>query len=199
MTTRREFFALGPALILSSCASTEPEKKKPPKVIEPVSGLHALYQMYTPAHAWADDIEILKYTSIDLTEVKREPGKAPAWQAVFVSPSLRKARPWTFSVYEASVTLHEGLFPESPQDWAGEGKPFAIQTVRIDTDSAWETALKHGAEYNRKNPDMPITYTLTMDEGNSPLWRVIWGRSVGQSGFSVLVNAETGDFVRVLN
>lgn len=200
MTTRREIFALAAALILSSCSPTEPEKKEPPKPVEPVTGLHALYQMYTPAHAWAADLEILKYTSIDLAEVPRLPGKAPAWQAVFVSPSMHQARAWTFSVYEASVTLHQGIFPESPQAWSGSGKPFAIQTVRIDTDSAWDTALKHGGEeFNRKHPNTPITYMLAIDEGDTPYWRVIWGRSVSESSFSVLVNAATGDFVRVLH
>lgn len=148
---------------------------------------------------WAQDIQILRYASIDLSEVPRQPGKAPAWQAVFVSPSLAKARPWTFSVYEASVTLHEGIFPESPQDWSGGGKPFTIQAVRIDTDSAWDTALKHAGDYASKNPGMPITYTLAIDEGIAPVWRVIWGRSAGESSFSVLVDATTGDFIRVLH
>lgn len=200
MITRPPIFGLSFVLILSSCASTQPEKKQAAKPIEPVTGLHALYQMYTPAHAWAQDIEILKYTSIDLAEVPRQPGKAPAWQVVFVSPSLRQARPWTFSVYEASVTLHQGIFPESPQSWSGGGKPFPIQAVRIDTDSAWDTALKHGGEeFNSKHPNTPITYMLAVDEGETPMWRVIWGRSVSESSFSVLVNAASGDFVRVLH
>lgn len=199
MTTYRTLTGLLSALLLTSCSFTESTKKETAKPAQPVTGLHALYQMYTPARMWAQDIQILRYASIDLSEVPRQPGKAPAWQAVFVSPSLAKARPWTFSVYEASVTLHEGIFPESPQDWSGGGKPFTIQAVRIDTDSAWDTALKHAGDYASKNPGMPITYTLAIDEGIAPVWRVIWGRSAGESSFSVLVDATTGDFIRVLH
>lgn len=199
MTTRRGIFALAPALIFSACSSGAPEKKEIPKAVEPVTGLHALYQMYTPARMWAPDAEILRYTSIDLTEVPRQPGKAPAWQVVVVSPALAKSRVWTNSVYEASVTLHEGIFPETPQNWSGGGKPFPIQAVRIDTDTAWDTALKHGADYNAKNPGLPITYQLAMDDRDKPVWRVIWGRSAGESDFSVLIDATTGDFLRVLH
>ncbi|HTA47105.1 MAG TPA: hypothetical protein VK789_31895 [Bryobacteraceae bacterium] len=199
LTTYPTSLGLAAALLLSACAFTEPPKKEAAKPAEPVTGLHALYQMYTPARAWAQDLQILRYSSIDLSEVPRQAGKAPAWQVVFVSPSLAKARPWTFSVYEASVTLHQGIFPESPQDWSGGGKPFPIQAVRIDTDSAWETALKHAKDYASKNPNMPITYTLAIDEGTAPQWRVIWGRGVGESSFSVLIDATTGDFVRVLH
>jgi hypothetical protein len=103
------------------------------------------------------------------------------------------------SVYEASATLHQGIFPDAPQDWSGGGKPFLIDTVKVDTDVAWQTALKHGADYNGKNPKTPISWTLGMDKGNDPVWRVIWGESAGESSFSVLVNASTGDFMQILH
>ncbi len=199
MITRREILALAPMLLLPGCSSNEPEKKEPPKAAEPVTGLHALYQMYTSARAWAQDLEILRYTSIDVSEVPRQPGKEPAWQVIFVSPALAQARTYTFSVYEASVTLHQGIFPEMPEHWSGSGKPFSIQAAKIDTDTVWETALKHGADYNKENPGSPITYLLAMDSGNDPMWRVMWGRSAGQSSFSVLIDASTGDFVRILH
>lgn len=199
MMTRREIFALAPILILPSCSSTRPETKEPPKAAEPVTGLHALYQLYTSARAWAQDLEILRYSSIDISEVPRQAGKAPAWQAVFVSPALMKSRTYTFSVYEASATLHQGIFDEAPANWSGDGKPFPIQAAKIDTDTVWETALKHGADYNSKNRDTPISWILAMDTGGDPMWRVIWGRSAGESSFSVLVDASTGDFVRILH
>jgi hypothetical protein len=180
--TRRTLLALTPALMLPSCSSPAPEKKEPAKPVEPITGLHALYQMYTAARAWAQDLQILRYASINIAEVQRQPGKTAAWQVVFVSQALRKSRVYTFSVYEASATLHQGLFPDAPQDWSGNGKPFLIEAAKIDTDAAWETALKHGADYNKKNP-----------------WRVIWGQSAGESSFSVLVDASTGEFVRILH
>jgi hypothetical protein len=196
--TRRYLIALAPALLLSACSSSPP-----PEVVEkpavPLTGLHALYQMYTSARAWAQDLQILRYSSINIPEVPHQDGKAAAWQVVFGSQALAKSRTYTLSVYEASATLHEGIFPEAPQAWSGSGKPFLIETAKIDTDKAWETALQHGEEYNSKNPKTPVSYTLGMDKGNDPVWRVIWGQSAGESNFSVLVDATTGEFMQIVH
>src|SRR6195952_2602448 len=171
--TRRELIALTPALLLPACSSSPRPKLEAEKPAVPLTGLHALYQMYTSARAWAQDLQILRYSSINIPEVQHQDGKAPAWQVVFVSQALAKSRTYTFSVFEASLTLHQGIFPEAPQDWSSGGKPFLIESAKIDTDKAWEVALKHGEEYNSKNPKMPISYTLGMDKGNDPAWRVI--------------------------
>ncbi len=197
--TRRELIALAPALLLPGCSTTPPPPPAAEKPAEPLTGLHALYQMYTSARAWAQDLQILRYSSIHIPEVQREPGKAPAWQVAFVSRTLQMSRTYTMSVYEASATLHKGIFPEAPEPWSGNGKPFQMESIKIDTDQAWETALKHAEDYNRKNPSIPITWTLGMDSGNNPVWRIIWGLSAGQSSFSVLVDASTGDFLRIVH
>ncbi len=197
--TRRELIALTPALLLPGCSSGPPVTAAPEKPAAPITGLHALYQMYTSARAWAQDLQILRYSINNISEGPHEDGKAAAWQVVFVSPAMAASRAYTFSVYEASVTLHKGIFPDAPQQWAGGGKPFQFEWVKIDTDKAWEVALAHGKEYNSKNRKVPFSYTLGMDKGNDPVWRVIWGESAGESSFSVLVDAATGDFMQVVN
>jgi len=197
--TRRALIALTPALLLPACSSGPPPIVKPEKPAVPLTGLHALYQMFASARAWAQDLQILRYASINIPEVPHEDGKAPAWQVVFVSPALAKSRTYTFSVYEASATLHQGIFPDAPQDWSGNGRPFLLDSVKVDTDKVWETALQHGKDYNSKNPRIPISWTLGMDKGNDPVWRVIWGQSAGESGFSVLVDAFTGDFIQIVH
>jgi hypothetical protein len=165
-----------------------------------VTGLHALYQMYTSARAWAQDLQILHYTSVEVANVPRQPGKAAAWQVVFISPQLGKSRTWTFSISEASPTLHAGIFSGSSETWPGGGHPLMLETVKIDTDKAWDVALKHAEKYNSANPNMPVAFILAVEPGaNTPAWRVLWGESVGTSNFSVLVNATTGEFIRVLH
>ena len=197
--TRRELIALAPALLLPGCSSAPPVPAAPEKPAEPLTGLHALYEMYASARAWAQDLQILRYSSINITEVPHQDGKAAAWQVVFVSPALAKLRTWTFSAYEASATLHKGIFEDAPQDWSASGKTFLLDAAKVDTDKVWQTALEHGRDYNSKNPKTPISYTLGMDKGADPVWRVIWGQSAGESSFSVLVDASTGDFVRIVN
>jgi hypothetical protein len=199
--TRRQILLLAPIALLPGCSSapspkTAKEAEKPPA---PITGLHALYQMYTAARAWAQDLQIVRYSSINIAEVPHEDGKAAAWQVVFVSASQKQSRTYTFSVYEASATLHQGLFPDAPQEWSGNGKPFLIEAAKIDTDKAWEVALKHGADYNAQNPKVPVMYTLGIEKGSDPDWRVIWGQSAGASNFSVLVDASTGEFIQIVH
>lgn len=191
-------------LLLGGC-STEtpaPQKKAEEKPAEPLTGRQALQQMYIAARGWAADIQPIKVNSILLPEVKAEPGKAPAWQAVFVSASLGKARSYTYSVIESVGNLHKGVFAGLDQSWSGPSgttKPFLMASIKIDSDEAYKTALKKGAEYDKKNPGKPINFLL---EANTRFpdtsWRVIWGESVGTSSFSVFVDASTGLYLETM-
>ena len=195
---RRDLLALAPIVLLPGCSAPEPKAEKKP--VEPVTGLHALYQMYSHARSWAPDIKVLRYSSIDITQVKRLPGKAAAWQVIFASETLAQKRAYTFSVYEASVTLREGMFPDAPGGWQNDNRAFLIAGAKVDTDEAWQTALKHGEDYAKKNPDMPISYTLELGRNiNDPLWRVIWGDSATSSTFSILIDASTGQYIETLH
>ena len=201
---RRELLALTPAVFSSavfvqSCGSSpEPKVEKKPAV--PVTGLHALYAMYGKGRLWAPDIKLVRLSSIDIAQVKRESGKAPAWQAIFASESLGQKRAYTYSVFDASTTLREGTFPDSPAAWSNDKRAILMAAIRTDTDKAWETALKHGDQYAKKNPDMPISYLLEMGRQNSePLWRVIWGESVTSSALSILIDASTGEYLETLH
>ncbi len=202
---RRDALALLPGLgiassvLLQSCGST-PEPKAEKKPAEPVTGLHALYAMYGKARMWAPDIKLLRFSSIDIAQVKSQPGKAPAWQAIFVSESLQLKRAYTYSVIDASTTLREGTFPDSPNSWTNDNRGVLMAAIRTDSDKAWEVALKHGADYAKKNPDMPISYTLEMGRQISePMWRVIWGESATSSALSILVDASTGAYLETLH
>ena len=62
--TRRELLAGSPGLTscFVNCSSSAPKKvtKQPP---EPVTGLHALYQMYAFARTWAQDLKVIRLSS----------------------------------------------------------------------------------------------------------------------------------------
>jgi len=199
-------FALVSALflLLAGC-STEtpaPQKKAAEKPPEPVTGRQALQQMYIAARGWAADIQPIKVTSILLADVKAQPGRAAAWQATFVSASLSKGKSYTYSVVESEGNLHKGVFAGPDQSWSGPSgttKPFLMASVKVDSDEAYATALKKGAEYDKKNPGKPVTFLL---EANSKFpdtsWRVIWGESVGTSNFSIFVDASTGQYLETM-
>jgi hypothetical protein len=197
------FAAAALVLSLAGCSTepTAPQKKAEEKPPEPVTGRHALQQMYIAARGWAADIQPIKVTSILLSEVKAEPGKAAAWQALFVSASLNKARAYTYSVVEGEGNLHQGVFPGPDQSVPmGAEKPFPMAAIKVDSDAAYQTALKKGAEYDKKNPGKPIIFLL---EANNQFpdvsWRVIWGESAGTSNFSIFVDASTGGYLETIH
>ena len=119
-----------------------------------------------------------------------------------LSPQLGRARTYTYSVIEAEGNLHKGVFAGLEEGWSGArptSKPFLIAAVKTDSDEVYATALKHAADYEKKNPGKPITFLLDCTEQfPDPVWRVIWGESVGTSNFSVLIDASTGIYLRTM-
>jgi len=199
----KTFTFLTLCLVLVGCGSEPPapEKKTEVKPAEPVTGRQALQQMYIAARAWASDLQPVKVTSILLPDVKAEPGKAAAWQVIFVSPSQSKARSYTYSVVESEGNLHKGVFAGTDQSWSSSGasKPFLMAAVKTDSDQAYQTALKKGADYDKKNPGKPITFLLEATaKFPDPAWRVVWGESVGTSNFSIFVDASTGQYLETM-
>jgi len=188
---------MAPGLFLAGCA--DDTAKTAEKPAEPVTGLHGLYQMYTFARTWAQDLKVIRLTSLDIPEMKPAPGKAAAWRVEFASESLGKARAYTFSVYEESVTVRKGIFAESSTALSGGTPSFELAAAKTDSDQAWPVALEHAKKYAAANPKMAISWILETDpERKIPVWRVIWGTSAATSGFSVVVNAEDNSYVRSL-
>jgi hypothetical protein len=196
-------FAAASLLLACGCseAPQQAEKKQtaPP---EPMKGRSALYQMYNTARGWAPDVQVLQLHSINLPDVKRERGKAAAWEASFVSQQLGRKRSYTYSVIEAEGNLHKGVFAGLEETWLGPrgaAKPFLIAALKTDSDEVYQTALKKAADYEKKNPDKPISFLLEKTEQfPDPAWRVIWGESVGTSNFSIFVDASTGGYLQTM-
>ena len=195
-------------LLLAACTRDAPkpppgkpqEPVTPPK---PVSAQYACRQMYLAARAWAPDAQLLRLSNVPLPEFKTEQGKAGAWQATFVSEQTGRARTFSYSVTEGPGNLHQGVFMGPEESWAGsrgQARPFTILAFKVDATAALETALKRGgADYASKHPDVPVNFLLELTPRfPDPVWRVIWGGSVGTSAFSVLVDAATGDYRQTL-
>ena len=204
MRNHRILLLTASLLFLAACSdSPQPSKKTEPiKPPEPVTGQFALFQMYNFARSWAPDLQALSVRNVRLQQVKETPGKSGAWEATFVSPAKGLGRLYTYSVVEAEGNLHQGVFGGAQERYSGprgQEKPFPVTVVRVDTDKAYEVALKHGAEYVKAHPDMPISFMLELTPRSpNPVWRVLWGESVVKSSFSVLVDAVTGEYVGTL-
>jgi hypothetical protein len=156
--------------------------------------------MYTHARLWAQDLQVVMLSSIAITEVKAERGKAAAWQAVFASAALGQKRTYTTSVFDASPSLREGIFADAPTAITSDTRPFLLAGAKIDTDQAWETALEHGAEFDKKFPGQVISFILELSRStNEPIWRVIWGDNPAGSSLVVVIDASTGQYVQSIH
>jgi hypothetical protein len=179
-------------------------KKEPEKPAEPISGQSALYRMYQVARAsWSGDAQVLKLNSIHVPDVPSAPGKAGAWQATFTSANLGKTRTYSYSVVEQGGTLHKGVFGLGDEPWSGRSglnTAFDIRSASIDSPAAYKTADEKAADYDQKHPGMPISFQLEkINQFSDPVWRVIWGESVGTSSFSIYVDASIGSFLEKMH
>lgn len=184
---------------LVSCS--EPPKtqqaKEPEKPAEPVTARYAFHQIYIVARTWAPDAQGLRVTNLRVGTTPVPPGKSLAWEVTLMSPSRKTARVYTYSEV-AEGTLQKGTFGGVEQRYAprAQEQPWNIQAFKIDSDAAYETALKKSADYVKKHPDMPVTFLLEQTPRHPYLtWRVIWGTSVSASSHSIYVNASTGDYM----
>lgn len=196
---------LVPALLFLSACSEAPkttEQKQPPKAPEPLTGRQAFQRIYPQARGWAPDAQPLEIRSVRLAQVKAEPGKAGAWQVVFVSPSRGKAKTYTYSAVESEGNLHEGVFGGIEEDYTGRGdsSPVEIAAIKVDSDEAYKTAAAKSAEYIKKNPDKPVMFLMEQTRRFPDVtWRVIWGDSVSTSDYSVFVDGSTGKLLQVMH
>lgn len=188
-------------LLAAGCSEPPPAaSKKDTTPLPLLTGRNALYRMFNPARMWSLDVEVLNLRSIDMKEAKVERGTAAAWQATFVSARLSRQRPYTYSIIESEGNLHRDVFAGLEDSWTGPhgaSTPFPIAAVKTDSDEAFHVALKKAAEYDRKNPDKPISFLLEKtDRFPNPTWRVIWGESVGTSNYSIFIDASTGLYLQ---
>ena len=176
--------------------------QQPPTGQQPLTGRQALQEMYDAARRSDPSVRPIRVNSILLPEVRAEPGSAAAWQAIFVSAG-QSAAIYTDSIADWEGILHKGVFPRLHQSWSGSpgaSKPFPVAAIKIDSDQAYQTALRKGAEYDKKNPGKPIN--LILEDNNKfsdASWRVMWGETAGTSNFSIYVDASTGAYLETMH
>ncbi len=93
--------------------------------------------------------------------------------------------------------MHKGVFPGMEESWrgpTGQQKPFPPQALKIDTPEALKTAIEKSSDYLAKpGKKPPVTFLLECTPRfPDPVWRVLWGASVGTAEYVATVDASTG-------
>ncbi len=175
---------------------------------QPVSGQSGIFQTFQLARTWASDAMLLKLENGDIPEAKAQPGKYGVWRAVYISQSKGAKREYVYAAADSDGGLIQGARAGSESSYQRNPRvhPFAIQEVHSDTVAAYETAMKEVAQDKslqkilEENKDLPVQYQLEwLDLAPKPQWRVIFGATVSQSKFSILVDASDGKFVKKLH
>jgi hypothetical protein len=193
------FLATAVSLLACACSESGTEKKttSPQKPLEPITGRQALQYTHGSARFWAPDAQPITVRSINLDQLKPVDGKVGAWEIDYVSPQLARARTYTWSVVEIGDSLHKGVFRGPEEAWQGpqaQQRPFVPEALTIDTPQALQTAVANSTDYLKKPYSKPqVTFLLeSTPRFPNPVWRVLWGTSVGSAEYAVIIDAVTG-------
>lgn len=186
-------------LLLTACSEPpKTESNEKPFPSSPVTGKTAFWELYRSAHSWAADLLPLKQESRTAPGVKNEDGKAAIWTGTFGSTSRHQAIIITYAVAPNPPDISKGINVGHPFPWAGPTKDaLAFQTsdLATDSDAAYKTALAKADAWAKKHPDKEASFSLgNAARFGTPVWYVLWGDP--KTGFSVYVNAKTGEIVK---
>lgn len=213
--TGKIFLTIGLAGMLCACSSSPsgssapPAEKPAPKPTESETGRVALQRLYTTSRGWAPDTQPISIQSQNYKNAGGNPdaplghdGKSAVWRGLFGSRSRQSMKTYMWSGLTGPDAPNPGINPGSEDSFSANNTsttPFDLVYLKIDSDKALETAQKHGgAALLKKDPDMPVNFALNWEPRRQMLtWHVNYGKNSNEPDIGVVVNATTGDFVRV--
>lgn len=190
----------------SSGQKTQPEQpaaeKQEPKQVTLETGRVAFQKMYIFARQWVVDAKPYQLESVVNQESNGQGGKATVWRSGFASASRRGLKGFLWS---------GSVLPDAPSSGVSSGvedsynpsnsstQVFDIAYLKVDSDKAYDVALKHGGEkLVKKDKNEAVTYRLDWDGRKNILtWHVIFGPDPHNADLRVAVNASTGDFMNI--
>lgn len=192
--------------LLTGCSSetekpTEPAK---PEVKGPelLTARSAFQKMFIAARGWNHDSQPYRIESIVTSDGNGHDGKWAVWRAGFASPTQRAAKTYIWSGSAADGAPSRGINPGIEDSYSPTNasmQTFDVQFLKIESDKALETAMKHGGDkILEKAADTPVTYICDWNKNtNKLIWHVIFGSGREYSKLTVSVDASTGEFIRV--
>ncbi|MGH9642493.1 MAG: hypothetical protein ACRD3Q_08700 [Terriglobales bacterium] len=178
------------------------ETKQAPKQATLETGREAFQKMYVFARQWAPDAKPYRLESVFNDESNGQKGTASVWRSGFASPSRRglKGFIWSGSVLPDAPSAGVTAGVEDTYNPSNSSTQiFDIAYLKVDSDKAYDVALKHGGEkLIKKNPKEPVTYLLDWNPRENILtWHVIFGPDPHDPKLRIAVNASTGDFKNI--
>ena len=181
-------------------ATGAPHKTKSVEPAQPEAGREALQKMFAAARNWGIDSQPLKLASNP--RKGDTAGKAAVWSAAFASANKRSIRNFMWSGATGDDAPEQGISQGSIDTYSPDNastRPFDPNYLKVDSTDAFETAQKHGgAALLKKDPNMILQYGLLWDPRAARLlWSIKYAPNGAEAKLNVIVNASTGEFVRI--
>ncbi len=209
---RQTFIACLLLALFTACSSTKPAespsnsaqsaKQAEAKPSQFETGREAFQKMYLAARLWAPDVKPFRLQSQYTPGDPVEEGKAGIWRASFASPSKRAMKMFLWSGLAGPNMPPQGVTFSAEDTWSptnSSTRIFELAFLKTDSDHAYEVAKAHGGEkLLKKDPHQPVFFMLDWNAtGNALLWHVIYGTSLDDAKLSIVIDATSGQFVRV--
>jgi hypothetical protein len=151
---------------------------------------------------WAIDAKPYRLESQPTKAAPGTDGSAAVWRGAFASASRRAVKPYAWSGVDADDAPERGISPGTEDTFNPSNvstQPFDFAFLKVDSDRAFEVAQsKGGQKIMAKAADQPIKYELEWNaRANKLNWHVIYGTSVAEAKLRVVVDATSGEFVRI--
>ena len=151
---------------------------------------------------WAADVKPFRLQSQFTGDAPTQEGKSSLWRASFASPSKRMMKLFVWSGLAGPDAPQPGISFSAEDSWnpSNTSTPtFDIGYLKVDGDSAYSVAQKHGGEkLTQKDAKQPVFFVLDWDASKSQLlWHVIYGNSQDEAKLRIAVDATSGEFVRI--
>lgn len=217
-TPRNIFLVLASAALLVGCSSnssssksesTAPAKPAELKPSDVETGRVALQRLYTTSRGWGGDTQPVSLQSQNYKHAggnENAPlghdGKAAVWRGVFASDARRSMKTYMWSGLTGPDAPTPGITPGNEDPFVPGNvstRPFQLVYLKTDSDQVFETAQKHGgAALLKKEESLPVNFSLGWENRGSALrWHVLYGDSINDPKLDVVIDATSGDFVRV--
>lgn len=192
--------------LLTACSSdsNKPMEEAKPEVKGPelLTARSAFQKQYVAARGWNQDARPYRIDSLVTSDGNGHDGKWAVWRGGFASATQRSAKTYIWSGSAATGAPSRGINPGIEDSYSPTNasmQTWDIQFLKIDSDQAVATAMKHGGDkVLEKAPDTPVTYVCDWNHNtNQLIWHVIFGASREGSKLTVSVDASTGEFIRV--
>jgi hypothetical protein len=192
-------------MLFSACSSdSKPAETAKPEVKGPelITARSAFQKLYVAARGWNPDAKPYRLESVVTSDGNGQDGKVAIWRASFASPTKRSEKTYTWSGSAAEGAPDRGVNPGTEDSYSATNSStqvFDMAFLKIDSDQAFAAAQKHGGDkILEKELTTPVFYVCDWNHNtNQLIWRVIYGASRDAAKLTVLVNASTGEFIRI--